>query len=221
MMGPTAGVGSNQMIKQLAGKGTTKEVLAFQELIGLIKLKEVKTGTLGKKKSTTTAVDYDFNQGAREYLRSDPLGYVSNVVLPALVKSGKLKGLTSEEDAKLLAEKILPPVVAQDKAGQLTSDRTATDLLATLMIIANNLERDVERGLEMDVSPKRIEEIQNQSLMLNLQGVVNQAQGLVGNFADSLEGVLIPALQKVNSVLGGTNEALMSTTDPNRADPIK
>lgn len=221
MMGSTAGVGINQMIKQLSGKGVTKETLAFQELIGLIKTKEVDTGSTGKRKTRSRVVDYEVNEENREYLRNDPLGYVSNVVIPALRKSGQLKTLTSEEDAKALAEKILPPVDAIDKAGQLTSDRTATDMLATLLIISNNLERDVARAQGLDVSDERLDQIQNQSLLVNLQGVNNQVQGLIGDLANSLEGVLIPALQKTNSTLGGISEYMRSDTNSNEVDPVK
>lgn len=182
-MGSTASVGINQAIKQLAGLGTTKKVLANLEQFGFISTKEVKSGKVGKKTRTETVVDKPIDE---DTLRQDLLRFITERVIPQMSK----EGLNPSN-----------PVDATKMANKISSDRTAVDVISTLINRAAELRIQVDNALKRDVSPDKIDKTLSQSTTLSFESVSNQFEGMLGEMAKSLSVVLNPALQGVSNTI--------------------
>lgn len=182
-MGSTASVGINQAIKQLAGLGTTKKVLANLEQFGFVSTKEVKSGTVGKRKRTETVVDKPIDE---DTLRQDLLKFITERVIPQMVK----EGLDPNK-----------PVDATKMANKISSDRTAIDVISTLINRAAELRVQVDNALKRDVSENKIASALSESTTLSFEAVSNQFEGMLGEMAKSLSFVLNPALKGVSNTI--------------------
>lgn len=182
-MGSTASVGINQAIKQLAGLGTTKKVLANLEQFGFVSTKEVKSGTVGKRKRTETVVDKPIDE---DTLRQDLLKFIMERVIPQMTK----EGLNPNN-----------PVDATKMANKISSDRTAVDVISTLINRAAELRVQVDNALKRDVSEKKIDTALSGSTTLSFEAVSNQFEGMLGEMAKSLNFILNPALKGVSNTI--------------------
>lgn len=182
-MGSTASVGINQAIKQLAGLGTTKKVLANLEQFGFVSTKEVKSGKVGKRTRTETVVDAPIDE---DTLRQDLLKFVTERVIPQMVKEGL--DPNKAVDATKMANKI-------------SSDRTAVDVISTLINRAAELRTQIDNALKRDVSEKVIDKNLSGSTTLSFEAVSNQFEGMLGEMAKSLNFILNPALKGVANTI--------------------
>lgn len=199
--GSTAGVGINQLIKQLSGERIQKRQLAELIRLGLVGQKEVKTGTQGGKVVTEVvaagAVDEDL-------LRSNIQGWVLENIIPVMEREG------------------FDPANAVDAsrfAGSITSDRTATDALVNAILRAQEIRDTVDRALAKDTSDARVDDILATSFLLQLEEVRGQFSSVLGEVARSMETVLLPALNVVSDGLQGL-ASFLSGPD-GEGDPLR
>ncbi len=194
-MGSSASVGLNQAIKQLTGKGVTKEALAYQESIGLITTKEVTIGGTGGKKTTRKVADQVTNE---EQLRADPAGYVLSTLIPAMIKQGFDPN---------------KPLDAAKFAGQVVSDRTAIDALTALIVRAQEIQNDVNVAFKRDVSPEKQDEENAKSGLVGISGVVSNFISLMGDVAKSMDSVLIPTFRAASNILNEIGSYVRGTDE--------
>lgn len=181
--GTTAGVGINQLIKQLSGERIQKKQLNRLRELGLVTTTEVETGRVGKERTMEIVVEGAVDD---EGLRTNPLKWVMDNIIPAMRREG--------------FDPSRPTDVSRF-TGQITSDRTATEALAALIIRADELTQQVDRALATDVSDERQRSILDQSILLALQETQSQFTSVLGEAANSLSGVFIPALNTASSLL--------------------
>lgn len=180
--GSTAGVGINQLIKQLSGERVQKRQRARQEELGFVQTREIVTGRTGNQVNTEIVVEGTVDEGL---LRENPALWVQRYVIPAMRKLG-----LDPENA----------VDASRFAGQITSDRTATEALVGLILRAEELNKNVDRALATNVSPERLDRIINESLLVQTREAQQQLIGVLGEIGNSFRDILIPALNTVGSV---------------------
>lgn len=202
--GRTAGVGVNQVIKQLSGERIQKRQLAQLREYGLVGSREVVTGTEGGEPVTeivsTGTVDED-------KLRQNFVGWIIDNILPVLDREG--------------FDSSSPTDVARF-AGGVTSDRTATAALVAGILRAQEITKSVDRALTNDTSPERIDSVIDSSLLVSLAEVSGQFANVLGEVTRSMESSLIPVLDLVSSGLNnlanflsgpdGQGSALRTTT---------
>lgn len=181
--GTTAGVGINQAIKQLSGERVQKKQLARLMELGLITSKEVEAGKVGNQTVTELVGGGAIDEAQ---LRSNILQWVVDNVIPKARDAGF---------------DVSNPVEAARFAGEITSDRTATEALTSLLIRANELQSQVDRALGLDVSPERLQGVTDASLLVSLSAASEQFTSVLGEVGNSLSGVLIPAANGAASVL--------------------
>ena len=182
-MGSTASVGINQAIKQLSGRGVTKEILANLEKLGLISTKEINVGSVGGKTSRKRVVD---EATAEEALRENIAGWISSQILPRMRK----EGLDPNK-----------PTDAARFAARVSSDRTAVDAITSLILRATELETQIKRARERDTSADTQDRLLGNSTTLAFEGLRNQWTGTLGAMAKALDTVLVPAVNLVSSAL--------------------
>lgn len=178
--GSSAGVGLNQMVKQLTGERVQKKQLARLMELGLMGSKEVQSGTVGGKIKTEAV-----STGAVEeqMLRSDPAKWVRDILMPLMRKEGY------DPTDNIQAAKF---------AGEITSDRTATDILTTL--ITNMGEVEQRRGIAEKRGNVNLDTILDESITAQFNTTAAQLTSAAGEVANSFKSVLIPALQTVGNV---------------------
>lgn len=176
--GSSAGVGLNQMIKQLTGERVQKKQLAEQIAIGLVGSKEVTTGKVGGKQRTEIV-----STGVQDeaLLRSDPTAWIRKVLFPIMQKQN-VDVTDNVEVAKF--------------AGSITSDRTATDILTTL--ITNIGEIEQRRAVAERRGDVNLDAVMNESLVNRWDDATTQLISAAGEVTNSFKGVLIPALDLVS-----------------------
>lgn len=177
--GSSAGVGLNQMIKQLTGERIQKRQLAEQIAIGLAGSKEVTTGKVGGKQRTEVV-----STGVQDeaLLRSDPSRWIRQVLFPIMQK----QGVDTTDN-----------VAVAKFAGSITSDRTATDILTTL--ITNIGEIEQRRAIAERRGDVNLDEIMNESLVNRWDDATTQLISAAGEVTNSFKTVLIPALDLVSN----------------------
>lgn len=178
--GSSAGVGLNQMVKQLTGERVQKKQLARLMDLGLMGSREVKSGTVGGKIKTET-VATDVMEEA--LLRANPAEWIRKVLFPVMRKEG-----VDPADN----------VAAAKFAGEITSDRTATDILATL--ITNMGEVEQRRRIAEERGNVNLDTILEDSLVASYNTTMTQLTSAAGEVTNSFKGVLIPALDTVGNV---------------------
>lgn len=194
--GSTAGVGINQAIKQLSGERIAKKQRSFAADVGLIELEEVQTGTEGGK----PVIEF-LPRGTKEeeLLRENPVAWVKKYVIPVMREQGFDPN---------------NPTSASQFAGKITSDRTATEALTTFIIRADEIEKTVDRALVKDVSDERIGGVQDKSLLLSFNKARSQLISVMGEVANSMEGVLIPAFELVADAANVVSNFLARSESP-------
>lgn len=177
--GSSAGVGLNQMIKQLTGERVQKRQLAEQIAIGLTGSKEVTTGKVGGKQRTEIV-----STGVQDeaLLRSDPSRWIRQVLFPIMQK----QGVDTTDN-----------VAVAKFAGSITSDRTATDILTTL--ITNIGEIEQRRAVAERRGDVNLDTIMNESLVNRWDDATTQLISAAGEVTNSFKTVLIPALDLVSN----------------------
>lgn len=175
--GSSAGVGLNQMIKQLTGERVQKKQLANQIEYGITGSKEIETGTVGGKKSTERV-----STGVQDetLLRTNPAAWVRQVLMPIMQKNS-IDPTDNVAVAKF--------------AGEITSDRTATDILTTL--VTNIGEVEQRRKIAQDRGNVDLDAIMNESLVSRWDDATTQLISAAGETANAFKTVLIPALNFV------------------------
>lgn len=188
--GTTAGVGLNQAIKQLSGERVQKKQLNKLIEYGLITEGQVKTGELDGKTITEIvgagAVD-------EEGLRTNFYKWVNDVIIPTM----KREGFDPNN-----------PVEVSKFAGQITSDRTATDALASAIIRAQEISAQVNAALGFDVTKEGLQEVAGQSVTASIQAVQEQFLSTMGAVGNSFESILIPALNATAGALSSLTNFL-------------
>jgi hypothetical protein len=177
--GSTAGVGINQLIKQLSGERIQKKQMSRLIELGLVSSREIVTGTEGGKPVTEIIVEGTVGE---DELRENPAAWVNKYVIPVMRKAG------------------FDPANAVDAArfaGSITSDRTATDQLTAIILRNAEIEDTVTRALAKDTSDETVDAILDKSLLLALEEAGGQFTNVLGEVARSAEGVLIPAMNTV------------------------
>lgn len=178
--GSSAGVGLNQMVKQLTGERIQKKQLARLMELGLMGSKEVKSGTVGGKVKTETVATGTIEEAL---LRANPAKWVRDVLMPIMAREG-IDATDNIQAAKF--------------AGQITSDRTATDILTTL--ITNMGEVMQRERLAKDRGDVNLDMILEESLIAQIDSTATQLTSAMGEVANSMKSMLIPALKAVGSV---------------------
>lgn len=178
--GSSAGVGLNQMVKQLTGERIQKKQLARLMELGLMGSKEVKSGTVGGKIKTETVSTGVVDE---MLLRSDPAKWVRDVLMPIMEKNG-FDAADNVQAAKF--------------AGQITSDRTATDILTTL--ITNMGEVEQRARIAEQRGNVNLDEVLGDSLVASWNSTMTQLTSAAGEVGYAFKDVLIPALNSVGNV---------------------
>lgn len=182
--GTTAGVGINQLIKQLSGERIQKKQLANLEALGLITTTEVETGRVGADRTFEREAKGSVND---ELLRENILQFVIQEVFPRAKAAGF--DLTKETDAARFA-------------GTVTSDRTATDALTALILRANEIQSQVQIALaNQAATAANTQKVIDESLLVAGQSALSQFNGLLGEAGNAFKGVLIPALNTTAGIL--------------------
>lgn len=182
--GSTASVGINQAIKQLSGQGLQKRALNELAAQGLITLKEVKSGTDGGKKRTSTVVDKVIGE---ELLRSDPGAYIDKYIAPKF----KERGLD-----------INNPVDVSKYANSIASDRTSVEAISGFINRLQELKKQVDRALN-NAAATDTELSKAASGLGALVAAANKGAGALGNVAKGFDSILIPAARGVGSFFDG------------------
>lgn len=181
--GSSAGVGLNQMIKQLTGERVQKKQLVNQMGYGITGSKEIVTGKVGGKKKTelvSTGVQDE------KLLRSDPAQWIEKILLPIMEKQGI---------------DITDNTAVAKFAGEITSDRTATDILTTM--ITNLGEIKQRRGIAEARGDVDLKAVMEDSLVNRWDDATTQLVSAAGEVTNSFKGVLIPALNLVSDTARG------------------
>lgn len=196
--GSSAGVGLNQMVKQLTGERVQKKQLARMMELGLMGSKEVKSGTVGGKIKTETVATGVVEENL---LRSDPARWIRQVLFPVMKKNGV--DLTNQDAVKNFVggftsefDQLDPNVRAAKAAGEITSDRTATDILTTL--ITNIGEVEQRRRIAQERGNVDIDAIMAGSLVNQWDVAATQLVSAAGEVTNSLKDGLLPALKLVS-----------------------
>lgn len=180
--GSTAGVGLNQAIKQLSGQGNAKFRIANLAELGLLTTEEVQTGTVAGVPITETRTNVPLEN---DLLRSDPAAWVRRYLMPAFDEAG--------------VDLSNPAAVAQ-AVNDVVGDRTAVESVTGLILRAEELRKlgDLVEGL--DVSDGFIQSLEDQSLVTAVANAQSGFENALGAASESMETVLIPALNKVGEV---------------------
>lgn len=181
--GSSAGVGLNQMIKQLTGERVQRKQLAAQIDYGIAGSKEITTGKVGGKQKTEIVSTGVQNE---DLLRRDPASWIRQVLFPIMDKA-KIDKTDNVAVAKF--------------AGEITSDRTATDILTTL--ITNMGEVQQRQKIAQDRGNVDLDAIMNDSLVNRWDDATTQLISAVGETANSFKTVLIPVLNLVSDSARG------------------
>ena len=194
--GSTAGVGINQLIKQLSGERIAKKQRSFAAEIGLLELEEVQTGTEGG----LPVIEFlPVGTKDEELLRENPVAWVKKYLIPVMREQG--------------FDPSNPTQVPQF-SGKITSDRTATESLSSFILRASEIEKSVDRALSRDVSDERLGGIADDSLLLAGARAGSQIESVLGAVIKSLESVLIPALNATAEVSSRVASGLAKMDSP-------
>lgn len=181
--GSRAAVGLNQMERQLQGRHVPKDVISNLMDFGLITSREVKEGTTNGKTRTTTVVDQvkDLDR-----MRNDPLSYIRETLIPALVKKGI--DPTNNNEVQSAVEKI-------------TSTQTAGPILTTLITnMAEAMQRQ-KLALDRPDPEKALPGILDQSLFAGLDQAATQFKGLLGEVSNAFKDELLPPIHTISNLL--------------------
>jgi hypothetical protein len=181
--GTMGSTGTNQMIKQLSGERVQKKQLANMVELGLMLTRQVPAGEVGGKQITETVSDGVVDE---EILRTNPLEWVGKHLIPILEKRGDLEGAVDTSAERVAVARL---------AGEITSDRTATEALVTLMNRYASLLAQADRALATDVSAETTDPMLERSSTLGLAALQNQFSGLMGQVINNLEPIILPAVQ--------------------------
>lgn len=181
--GSSAGVGLNQMVKQLTGERVQKKQLANQMKYGITGSREIETGKVGGKKSTEIVAGDTVDEGL---LRSNPAAWIRKVLFPIMAKNN-IDRTDNVQVGKFV--------------GEITSDRTASDILMTL--ITNMGEVEQRRKIAQDRGDVDLDAILNDSLVARWDDATTQLISAVGETANSFKTVLIPVLNMVSDSARG------------------
>lgn len=181
-VGTTAGVGINQLIKQLTGERIKKKQLNQLADFGLIGLKEVRSGTVGSSKRTTTVADGTVDE---RLLRENPVAWIRKNVIPVMRREGFDPNDT---------------VDAAKFAGLITSDRTATEALTQMIIRNEELRTWIDSALKLQQSAPELQAINDASGLVSMSSARAQLVSALGETANAFESVLIPAMNGVASI---------------------
>lgn len=113
--GARAGTSLMSMYQNLVAGRTPKKTMALLESLGLGSADEVKSGTVGGKKSTTTT--FKLKPEYSQVLQHDPVEFYKSIVLPLLAK----KGITSEEKILETVNDMLSNRTSSGQAGIMTT----------------------------------------------------------------------------------------------------
>ncbi|BBL73220.1 hypothetical protein [Methylomagnum ishizawai] len=113
--GARAGTSLMSMYQNLVAGRTPKKTMALLESLGLGSADEVKSGTVGGKKSTTTT--FKLKPEYSQVLQRDPVEFYKSIVLPLLAK----KGIASEEKILETINDMLSNRTGSGQAGIMTT----------------------------------------------------------------------------------------------------
>jgi hypothetical protein len=199
--GSTAGVGVNQMIKNLTG-GTTKEKVSNQVAFGLQTQKEIEVGRTGGKKRTELVAAGSVDE---EMLRENPLQFVGTYIIPAMRKAGfdPNNATSASKFSNLIA-----------------GDRTAAETLTGFIKRYNDLLQGVQQINATKVDREFMAGVTGQSGLLAFQSAGSQIVGLAGTIADSFEKYLIPAMNGVAMAANALSDFIKGD-EAGKGDPVK
>lgn len=184
----SAGVATNQLIKQLSGDRIDKKRMANLIGMGLVQTEDVevtkKNGKITTEKAVTGVID-------EELLRSNPLEWTNKYLLPKMVE----KGLDPNN-----------PTHINKFANMVTSDRTATSGLVTLLARYADFMRQAENFEKLDTSQAKQDEVIAQSGLIALGEAQSKVTTFLGLMATALESAAIPALNTFSSAMQSINE---------------
>ena len=190
--GSTAAVGYNQLLQQVSGTRIQKKQLANLKKMGLITSQEAEAGKVGDKTITElvggTAVD-------EKTQTANLARWVSKNLIPQMRKMG------------LDPNK---PADAAKMARLVTSDRTSTDSLTTLINRSDELAAQAKLGAggAKAGQRKRSESILADSSVLAATSVQGQFQSLLGETVTKLEPILLPVMKGVSGTLSDVTEEI-------------
>lgn len=186
--GTTAGVGINQLIKQLSGERVTKRARANQAELGLVTTREVQVGSDANGPIFETVVNATVDEGL---LRENPAQWVRENIIPAMIDAG------------------FDPNDATDVtsfAGTITSDRTATESLVALILRNEELLQGVAQAQNRDLSTAAVDAANADSSLVALAEAEAQFTSVLGEIANSLEVLFIPALNLATAALTSVSD---------------
>lgn len=200
-VGSTAGVGLNQLSTNLVLGKATKQALNAQarhDLTGPVR--QEKIGTVGGKTST---VIRSGGLKDRELFDKNPFAWVREHVIPSMNRAG------------------LDPNNASDVkkyAGEVASHKSAVDALINLTLRAEDYRKSIDAGMKIGISPEKLSAIAAQSSNVSRANASAQFESSLGQAANALEGVLIPALNSTSGVLQGLANTFAG--DDGKGDPV-
>ena len=181
-MGTRAAVGYAQAVKQLSGKGLTKEALRQQAKFGLITLGEEKIGSVGKKQQTriTANVPADY----KKMLQTDLPKAVATYIGPK---------------AKAAGVDITDPQAVYDFASKIASDRTAIEAIGAALYRYEDIAKDIEAAKARSGKIADVRRITAGSVRGVTQGLQNQFESVLGESVMAIAPAITP-------VMGGISE---------------
>lgn len=188
----SAGVATNQMIKQLSGDRILKKHLAKMIEMGLVETKDVEVSKTNKRgvvsttteKAVTGVVD-------EELLRSNPLEWTNKHLIGKMIEQG-LDPLNNTHISKF--------------ANSITGDRTATSGLITMLTRYADFMRQAKNFENLDTSQAKQEEVIAQSGLIAMAEAQSKVTTFLGLMANALESAAIPALQTFSGWMQQLNE---------------
>jgi hypothetical protein len=187
-MGTSAAVGINQMIKNLTGGGT-KAVQKEQLRLGIVG-QTTSTSAKGKTKVVPGAM----SEADAKVLRETPQTYVSEILLKKLADDLRKqnKNITDKE----IQAKFDDPVYVAGQVDKIVSDRTARDLLASMILLRQENEQFLAdwRSRTGTIDANRV--ATEKSVLVAGAGVSSQFKGMIGSavvaMAPLINGVTQP-----------------------------
>lgn len=188
----SAGVATNQLIKQLSGDRIQKKQLKNMINMGLVETENVEVSKTNKKGVVSTTTEQAVKGVVdEELLRSNPLEWTNKHLISKMHEQG-LDPMNNTHINKF--------------ANMISSDRTATSGLVTMLTRYQDFMRQAEKLQGLSMTSETQQEMVNQSGLITLGEAQSKVTTLLGLMSSALETAAIPALQTFSGWMQKLNE---------------
>jgi len=176
-MGGTAGVGINQLIKNLSGRAF-KAQMQEQARLGLA-VQNPETGR--------------FTSINPQLLRNDPFEFIAKYI----TGPGGAFDQLGIDATKMSADEFNAAV--SEFSDTILSHRTAADLMTKAILQQQELINQARTAENLDLSPENVQRLAEDSTWFQMQAAGARITNSLGLIADGLEDIIIPTLEGIGS----------------------